>query len=118
MLPRLQRCVRTNHSGCRHSQLLICWSALQVAAILPMLKRGIGIHHSGLLPILKEVIEIMFQEGLLKVGSHSCLSAWPVICIQGAPRIHQQSCILCLQSLNCILCLKIAVCQFKKDRLL
>lgn len=38
----------------------------QVAAILPMLKRGIGIHHSGLLPILKEVIEIMFQEGLLK----------------------------------------------------
>jgi ATP-dependent RNA helicase DOB1 len=31
------------------------------------LKRGIGIHHSGLLPILKEVIEILFQEGLLKV---------------------------------------------------
>lgn len=31
-----------------------------------MLKRGIGVHHSGLLPILKEVIEILFQEGLLK----------------------------------------------------
>ena len=39
----------------------------QIAHILPLLKRGIGIHHSGLLPILKEVIEIMFQEGLLKV---------------------------------------------------
>lgn len=26
-------------------------------------------HHSGLLPILKEVIEILFQEGLIKVGS-------------------------------------------------
>jgi hypothetical protein len=25
-----------------------------------------GIHHGGLLPILKEVIEILFQEGLLK----------------------------------------------------
>ncbi|KAK9840731.1 hypothetical protein WJX81_000998 [Elliptochloris bilobata] len=38
----------------------------QVGAILPMLKRGVGVHHSGLLPILKEVIEILFQEGLLK----------------------------------------------------
>jgi replicative superfamily II helicase len=32
-----------------------------------LLRRGIGIHHSGLLPILKEIIEILFQEGLLKV---------------------------------------------------
>jgi ATP-dependent RNA helicase DOB1 len=38
----------------------------QIEHILPLLKRGIGIHHSGLLPILKEVIEILFQEGLLK----------------------------------------------------
>lgn len=34
-----------------------------------MLKRGIGVHHSGLLPILKEVVEILFQEGLIKVRS-------------------------------------------------
>lgn len=39
----------------------------QIEHLLPLLKRGIGIHHSGLLPILKEVIEILFQEGLLKV---------------------------------------------------
>jgi len=38
----------------------------QVNHILPLLKRGVGIHHSGLLPILKEVIEIIFQEGLIK----------------------------------------------------
>ncbi|OLY78068.1 ATP-dependent RNA helicase mtr4 [Smittium mucronatum] len=38
----------------------------QIEHIIPLLKRGIGIHHSGLLPILKEVIEILFQEGLLK----------------------------------------------------
>lgn len=38
----------------------------QVVHILPLLRRGVGIHHSGLLPILKEVIEILFQEGLLK----------------------------------------------------
>lgn len=39
----------------------------QIVHLLPLLKRGIGIHHSGLLPILKEVIEILFQEGFLKV---------------------------------------------------
>ena len=39
----------------------------QIQNILPLLKRGIGIHHSGLLPILKESIEILFQEGLIKV---------------------------------------------------
>jgi ATP-dependent RNA helicase DOB1 len=39
----------------------------QIEAILPLLKRGIGIHHGGLLPILKEVIEILFQESLLKI---------------------------------------------------
>ena len=41
----------------------------QVEHILPLLKRGIGIHHSGLLPILKEVTEILFQEGLIQVGA-------------------------------------------------
>ncbi|PON66615.1 ATP-dependent RNA helicase Ski [Parasponia andersonii] len=56
----------------------IFWSAMdmlsdddkklpQVSHMLPLLKRGIGVHHSGLLPILKEVIEILFQEGLIKV---------------------------------------------------
>ena len=39
----------------------------QIAALLPLLLRGIGIHHGGLLPILKEVIEILFQESLLKI---------------------------------------------------
>jgi ATP-dependent RNA helicase DOB1 len=37
-----------------------------VQTILPLLKNGVGIHHGGLLPILKEVIELLFQEGLIK----------------------------------------------------
>ncbi|KAG2425704.1 hypothetical protein HXX76_013546 [Chlamydomonas incerta] len=55
----------------------IYWSAMeclsqddqrlpQIVSMLPMLQRGIGVHHSGLLPIVKEVVEILFQEGLLK----------------------------------------------------
>ncbi|KAK4242215.1 rRNA-processing arch domain-containing protein [Achaetomium macrosporum] len=39
----------------------------QISNILPLLRKGIGVHHSGLLPILKETIEILFQEGLIKV---------------------------------------------------
>lgn len=39
----------------------------QIQHLLPLLRRGIGVHHSGLLPILKETIEILFQEGLIKV---------------------------------------------------
>ena len=38
----------------------------QVVSLLPLIRRGIGIHHGGLLPILKEVLEILFQEGLIK----------------------------------------------------
>ncbi|XP_004300008.1 PREDICTED: superkiller viralicidic activity 2-like 2 [Fragaria vesca subsp. vesca] len=55
----------------------IFWSAMdmlsdddkklpQVTSMFPHLIRGIGVHHSGLIPILKEVIEILFQEGLIK----------------------------------------------------
>ena len=32
-----------------------------------ILPQGIGIHHAGLLPILKETIEILYSHGLLKV---------------------------------------------------
>ncbi|XP_042509096.1 DExH-box ATP-dependent RNA helicase DExH9-like [Macadamia integrifolia] len=42
------------------------WASRIVSNMLPLLKRGIGVHHSGLLPILKEVIEILFQEGFIK----------------------------------------------------
>lgn len=37
-----------------------------ISNVLPLLKRGIGIHHGGLLPIIKEITEILFQEGLVK----------------------------------------------------
>mmetsp|Transcript_95298 Transcript_95298/g.208402 ORF Transcript_95298/g.208402 Transcript_95298/m.208402 type:complete len:1043 (+) Transcript_95298:202-3330(+) len=39
----------------------------QVQSMLPLLRRGIGIHHGGLLPMLKEVVEILFQESLIKI---------------------------------------------------
>lgn len=39
----------------------------QIQSILPLLMRGIGMHHGGLLPIVKELIEILFQYSLIKV---------------------------------------------------
>ena len=32
-----------------------------------LLKRGIGMHHSCILPILREVVEMLFAKGLVKV---------------------------------------------------
>ncbi|CAG2064485.1 unnamed protein product [Timema podura] len=32
-----------------------------------LLMQGIGIHHSGILPILKEIVEMLFQEGKVKL---------------------------------------------------
>uniref|UniRef100_A0A8D0H0W4 SKI2 subunit of superkiller complex n=1 Tax=Sphenodon punctatus TaxID=8508 RepID=A0A8D0H0W4_SPHPU len=39
----------------------------QVLHMVDLLKRGIGVHHSGVLPILKEVIEMLFAKGLVKI---------------------------------------------------
>ncbi|XXG57937.1 hypothetical protein AAC387_Pa04g0380 [Persea americana] len=37
-----------------------------IELMLPLLQRGIAVHHSGLLPIIKELVELLFQEGLVK----------------------------------------------------
>ena len=39
----------------------------QIKMMLPLIKQGVGIHHGGLLPIVKESIELLFQEGLIKL---------------------------------------------------
>ncbi|KAF8711835.1 Antiviral helicase, partial [Rhizoctonia solani] len=39
----------------------------QIARMRDLLSRGIGVHHGGLLPLVKEVVEILFARGLVKV---------------------------------------------------
>ena len=47
-----------------------------IVHIAPLLKAGIGVHHSGLLPIVKELTELLFQEHLIKVSPVTlCYSA-------------------------------------------
>eukprot|EP00792_Barthelona_sp_PAP020_P001619 TRINITY_DN1258_c0_g1_i1.p1 TRINITY_DN1258_c0_g1~~TRINITY_DN1258_c0_g1_i1.p1 ORF type:complete len:1022 (-),score=298.05 TRINITY_DN1258_c0_g1_i1:83-3148(-) len=38
----------------------------QLEQMLYFLKRGIAMHHSGLLPVVKELVELLFSEGLVK----------------------------------------------------
>ena len=39
----------------------------QVQALRQLLPTGVGVHHSGLLPILKEIVEILYSKGLIKI---------------------------------------------------
>ncbi|XP_031831546.1 superkiller complex helicase subunit twister [Nomia melanderi] len=39
----------------------------QVLMMQELLQNGVGIHHSGILPILKEIVEMLFQNGIVKL---------------------------------------------------
>jgi ATP-dependent RNA helicase HelY len=39
----------------------------QVQIISRLARRGIGFHHAGLLPVLKQLVEVLFSRGLMKV---------------------------------------------------
>ena len=39
----------------------------QIKNMLSILKLGIGVHHGGMLPIIRESVELIFQSGLIKI---------------------------------------------------
>ena len=39
----------------------------QYNELYSLLKKGIAYHHSGVIPVLKEIVEILFEQGLVKV---------------------------------------------------
>ncbi|GAA5934158.1 hypothetical protein JCM10213_003717 [Rhodosporidiobolus nylandii] len=39
----------------------------QIKTMRNLLSRGVGVHHGGLLPIVKEIVELLFARGLVKV---------------------------------------------------
>ncbi|KAK4527176.1 hypothetical protein GAYE_SCF35G5098 [Galdieria yellowstonensis] len=39
----------------------------QIERLREMLKRGIAVHHAGILPIMKECVEILFQKSLVRI---------------------------------------------------
>ena len=39
----------------------------QYNELYSLLKKGIAYHHSGVIPVLKEIVEILFEQGLVKI---------------------------------------------------
>ena len=39
----------------------------QVQSIVSLARQGIGFHHAGLLPLLKQLVEVLFSQGLMQV---------------------------------------------------
>ncbi len=39
----------------------------QVQSIMTLARQGIGFHHAGLLPLLKQLVEVLFSQGLMQV---------------------------------------------------
>lgn len=73
LLPMLQRGFGVHHSGEASGHL--CVSELVDKVAVPLLLAPLiwdPVSPPGLLPILKELVEILFQEGLLKVSDSSC----------------------------------------------
>lgn len=60
----------------------------QILLMRDLLKRGIAVHHSGILPILKEVIEMLFSRGLVKV---SLIGPFMVVTYEGLCRPQPHS---------------------------
>ncbi|KAE8691783.1 ATP-dependent RNA helicase SKI2 [Hibiscus syriacus] len=48
----------------------------QVVRVQGLLCRGIGVHHAGLLPIVKEVVEMLFCRGVIKVKAFICCTGF------------------------------------------
>jgi hypothetical protein len=56
----------------------------QIARMRDLLSRGIGVHHGGLLPIVKEVVELLFARGLVKVLFAT--ETFAMVCVYWLPR--------------------------------
>ena len=41
----------------------------QFVTMKGLLKRGLGVHHGDLLPIMKEIVEMLFSQGLVKLSN-------------------------------------------------
>lgn len=50
-----------------HSYESTCCKIAQYNTVKDLARKGIAFHHSGLLPILKDIVEILFQKGLIKI---------------------------------------------------
>lgn len=58
-----------------------------------LLSRGVGVHHGGLLPIVKEVVELLFARGLVKVLFAT--ETFAMVCRSNVRHMYTNSCTSC-----------------------
>jgi len=63
LLPAVDALIETYQARLRPEDLEL----EQVQVITRLARKGIGFHHAGLLPILKQMVEVLFGRGLMKV---------------------------------------------------
>lgn len=49
---------------------------MQIRRLRELMRRGLAVHHAGLLPIMKEVVEMLFCQGYIKVPVFSRGTCW------------------------------------------
>jgi hypothetical protein len=63
--------MRLAGSVCSELVPALSWCLLlpcQILRLRDLMRRGIAVHHAGLLPIMKETVEMLFCQGYIKVG--------------------------------------------------
>jgi len=50
-----------------HKHMEVLKPLVQYHQLMSLLEKGLAFHHSGLLPILKEIVELLFAKGLIKI---------------------------------------------------
>ena len=62
-LPRIEGAIQTFLAALRPEDHAL----EQVRVIVDLARKGIGYHHAGLLPVLKQLVEVLFTRGLMQV---------------------------------------------------
>jgi antiviral helicase SKI2 len=74
-----KRHIHTFFTRCTHRLAEVDRELPQVKQMFSLCTRGLAVHHSGVLPLLKEVVEMLFADGHIKVwsGRQLCLFIRP-----------------------------------------
>jgi len=64
-----KRHIHAFFTRCTHRLAEVDRQLPQVLQMFSLCTRGLAVHHSGVLPLLKEVVEMLFADGYIKVRS-------------------------------------------------
>ena len=60
-------CLKILREGCKSDQFDACTQTEEFEQIVRWAERGVAVHHGGMIPIFRELVEILFSRGKLKL---------------------------------------------------